>query len=151
MATTRRSARWRRPLPAYLTAVGLKGGVKPYETNVFTNDIIPNGKTADMFQFGWGGWTFDYDNTAYLMLHSGEHWNPYKQDPVLDHMLEEQRAVTDRDARLKMLQGIAHYVADHALELPLYGMNTIYGVNRRVKDLVAPADSRFRLTGVSVE
>jgi hypothetical protein len=30
---------------SYLTAVGLKGAVKPHELNIFTNDIIPNGKT----------------------------------------------------------------------------------------------------------
>ena len=136
---------------AYLTAVGLKGSVKPYEMNIFTNDIIPNGKTAEMFEFGWGGWTFDYDNTAYLLYHSGEHWNPYDKDPTLDKMLEEQRTATDRPARLKMLQGIAHYVAEHALELPMYNLNTIFGVNKRVKGLVPPADNRFRLTGVSVE
>jgi peptide/nickel transport system substrate-binding protein len=135
----------------YLTAVGLKAGVKPYEQNVFTNDIIPNGKTGEMFQMVWGGWTFDYDNTAYLMYHSGEHWNPYDKDPALDKMLEEQRTIADRDARLKELQQIAHYVADHALELPLYNMNTMYGVNKRVKNFVPPADNRMRLTNVEVE
>ena len=136
---------------AYLTGVGLKASVKPYEQNVFTNDIIPNGKTGEMFQFGWGGWTFDYDNTAYLMYHSGEHWNPYDKDPTLDRMLEDQRGITDHAAREKALQAIAQYVADHALELPMYNLNTIYGVSRRVKGLVPPADNRFRLDGVSVD
>jgi len=135
----------------YLTAVGLKGGVKGYEMNIMTNDIIPNGKTAEMFQFGWGGWTFDFDNTAYLLYHSGEHWNPYDKDPTLDKMLEAQRLSPDRAEREKLLQGVAHYVADHALEIPMYNLNTIYGVNKRVKGLVPPADNRFRLTNVTVE
>lgn len=135
----------------YLSAVGLKAGVKPYEMNIFTNDIIPNGKTAEMFQFGWGGWTFDFDNTAYLLYHSGEHWNPYDKDPELDKMLEAQRLSPDRAERQRLLQGVAHYIADHALEIPMYNLNTIYGVNRRVKGLVPPADNRFRLTGVTVE
>ena len=56
-----------------------------------------------MYKFGWGGWTFDYDNTAYLLYHSGEHWNPYIKDATLDAMLEEQRTMIDRDAREKKL------------------------------------------------
>jgi peptide/nickel transport system substrate-binding protein len=138
-------------IAGYLTAVGLKAEVKPYEMNIFINDIIPNGKTGAMFALGWGGWTFDYDNTAYLMYHSGEHWNPYDKDPTLDKMLEAQRAITDRAEREKALQKISDYVADHALELPLYNLNTIYGVNKRVQGLVPPPDNRFRLTNVSVE
>jgi peptide/nickel transport system substrate-binding protein len=136
---------------SYLTAVGLKASVKPYEMNVFTNDIIPNGKTGEMFQFGWGGWTFDYDNTAYLMYHSGEHWNPYDKDKTLDGMLEQQRTMTDPSARLKKLQAIADYVAAHALELPMYNLNTIYGVNKRVRNFVPPADNRLRLNDVTVD
>jgi len=136
---------------SYLTAVGLKGAVKPHELNIFTNDIIPNGKTGEMFRMGWGGWTFDYDNTAYLMYHTGEHWNPYDKDPGLDAMLEGQRTIADRDARKAKLQAIAHFVADHALELPLYNLNTIYGVNKRVKGLVPPPDNRLRLGGVTVD
>lgn len=138
-------------IAGYLTAVGLKPQLRPFEMNIFTNDIIPNGKTGEMFQMGWGGWTFDYDNTAYLMYHSGEHWNPYDKDPTLDGMLEGQRKIADRGAREKALQAIAHYVADHALELPLYNLNTIYGVNKRVKGLVPPPDNRWRLTDVTVE
>ena len=135
----------------YFTAVGLKAQVRPFEMNLFTNDIIPNGKTGEMFRMGWGGWTFDYDNTAYLMYHSGEHWNPYDKDPALDKMLEGQRTIADRAAREQALQKISDYVADHALELPLFNLNTIYGVNKRVKGLIPPPDNRFRLTGVSVE
>lgn len=135
----------------YLTAVGLKATLRPNEQNMFTNDLIPNGKTGEMFQMGWGGWTFDYDNTAYLMYHSGEHWNPYDKDKTLDAMLEGQRLVADKAAREKKLQEIAHYVADNALELPLYNLNTIYGVNQRVHGFVPPPDNRIRLVGVTVE
>ncbi len=135
----------------YLGAVGLKVQVRPFEMNVFTNDIIPNGKTGEMFQMGWGGWTFDYDNTAYLMYHSGERWNPYDKDPGLDAMLEGQRLIVDRGEREAALRKVAGFVADHALELPLYNVDTYYGVNRRVKGLVVPPDNRLRLIGASVD
>jgi peptide/nickel transport system substrate-binding protein len=136
---------------SYLTAVGLKASLRPQEMNILTNDIIPNGKTGEMFRFGWGGWTFDYDNTAYLMYHSGEHWNPYDKDKTLDAMLEAQRSIANVAEREKKLQEIADYVADHALEIPLYNLNTIFGVNKRVQGFVMPPDNRMRLLNVSVE
>ncbi|MFN7167378.1 MAG: ABC transporter substrate-binding protein [Pannonibacter sp.] len=135
----------------YLQAVGLNATVKPYETSVLINDIIPQGKTGAMFQQKWGGWTFDYDNTAYAMYHTGEKWNPYDKDETLDKLLESQRPMTDQAAREKVLQEIGAYVADKALELPLYNTNAIYGINKRVKGFVPAPDTRIKLNEVSVD
>lgn len=135
----------------FLQAVGLNPQLQSYEANVMYNDIIPKGKTGDMFQMDWGGWTFDFDNTAYLLYHSGQHWNPYDKDPELDRMLEAQRATYDRDERQKILRQIAGYTADKAIELPLYNLNTIYALNARVHDLAPTADVRFRFTDVTVQ
>ena len=49
---------------SYLQGVGLNVSIQPYETNVLLNDITPAGRTGAMFQQKWGGWTFDFDNTA---------------------------------------------------------------------------------------
>lgn len=136
---------------AYLQGVGLTASIKPYEVNVLLNDIIPSGKTGEMFQQKWGGWTLDYDNTAYAMYHTGQKWNPYDSDPKLDEMLESQRSITDRVQRERILQGIARYAAERALEMPLYNSNAIYGVNKRVKNFVPAPDNRLRLDGVSVD
>ena len=135
----------------YLQAAGLKPMLKGYETNVLLNDIIPNGKTGNMWQNTWGGWTFDYDNTAYAMYHSGEKWNPYDKDAKLDALLEEQRGTFDADKRLKILREVARYVQDEALEMPLYNLKAVFGVNRRVKNLTIPADGRFRFIDEAVE
>lgn len=135
----------------FLQALGLKASLQPYETPVLLNDIIPNGKTDEAWHNAWGGWTFDYDNTAYLMYHSGEKWNPYDKDPKLDALLEKQRSIYDVKEREKVLQEIARYVADQALEIPLYNQNTIYGVNKRLKNFEPPADRRFRFSDVTVE
>ncbi len=135
----------------YLSGVGLKVSLKPYETNTMVNDIIPNGRTGEAYQMAWGGWTFDFDNTAYLMYHTGEHWNPYVSDPKLDQMLEAQRATYDSAKRLELLRGVAKYVADNALDMPMYALNTIFGVNKRVKNFAPPADTRYRFTEVTVE
>ena len=45
---------------------------------------------------------------------------------------------------------IGRYVADQALEIPLYNQNTIYGVNKRLQNFDPPADRRFRFTDVTV-
>ncbi len=136
---------------AYLSMVGINATIKPYETNTLLNDIIPQGKTGAMFQQSWGGWTFDYDNTAYSMYHTGEKWNPYDSDPKMDELLESQRHLTDPAKREEILQEIARYAYDRSLEMPLYNLNAIYGINTRVQGFVPPPDSRLRLNDVSVE
>lgn len=136
---------------AYLSMAGVNATIKPYETNVLLNDIIPQGKTGEMFQQNWGGWTFDYDNTAYAMYHSGQRWNPYDSDEKLDAMLEKQRPMTDSAEREKILQEIAAYAADRALEMPLYNLNAIYAINKRVKNFEPAPDNRLRLDQVSVD
>lgn len=136
---------------AYLSMVGVNASIAPHETNTLLNDIIPQGKTGAMFQQSWGGWTFDYDNTAYSMYHTGEKWNPYDSDPKLDALLESQRPLTDRAARETILKEIAAYAYDRALEMPLYNLNAIYGVNKRVKNFEPAPDSRLRLNMVEVE
>ena len=135
----------------YLQAVGIKATLKPYDMNVLLNDIIPNGKTGEMWQNQWGGWTFDYDNTAYAMYYTKQRWNPYDDDAKLNALLHQQRNTWDQDARKKTLQEIARYVADQGLEMPLYTLNTIYGLNKRAKDLELPADGRFRFVHATVE
>lgn len=135
----------------YFQALGLKPSIQPHEPPVLLNDIIPNGKTGEAWHNSWGGWTFDYDNTAYLMYHSGEKWNPYDNDPKLNALLEKQRTIYDVKEREKVLQEVARYVADQALEIPLYNENTVLGVSKRLKNFVPPADRRFRFNDVTVE
>ena len=136
---------------AYLQTVGLKAVIKPYENSVFLNDIVPQGKTGALFQQSWGGWTLDYDNTAYLLYHTGQKWNPYGSDEKLNAMLEEQRPMTDVAKREELLKGIAAYIANDVLEMPLYSLKAIYGVNKRVEGFVPAPDNRIKLNTVSVK
>ncbi|MDB5947190.1 MAG: peptide transporter substrate-binding protein [Ramlibacter sp.] len=135
----------------YLQAVGITVSLKPYETNVLLNDIIPSGKTGEMWQNQWGGWTFDYDNTAYSMYYTKQRWNPFDDDAKLNALLHTQRNTWDQAARKQTLQEIGRYVADQAQEMPLYSLNTVYGLNKRAKNLDLPADGRFRFVNATVE
>lgn len=136
---------------SYLQGVGIVASLKPYDTNVLLNDIIPSGKTGEMWQNQWGGWTFDYDNTAYSMYYTKQRWNPFDDDAKLNALLHTQRNTWDQAARKLTLQEISRYVADQALEMPLYSLNTIYGLNKRAKNLALPADGRFRFVDATVD
>lgn len=136
---------------SYLNAVGLKANIKTHEQNVFFSELIPNGQTNEMFQFGWGGWTFDFDNTAYLLYHTGERWNPYLDDPKLNEMLEAQRESYDPAFREKTLREIAAYAHENALDIPLFNFETLYGVNKRVESFVPAPDDRARYMSVSIK
>ncbi len=138
-------------ISAYLGQVGLNVSIRTHESSIYFNDIIEGGKTGDMFYYGWGGWTFDYDNTAYLLYHSGERYNPYVKDAKLDELLDAQRLTYDRDVREKALQEVARYAQEQALDLPLYNTSTIYGVNTRVKGFTPAPDDRARYMSVTVD
>lgn len=138
-------------IAGYLQMVGLKADLKGYETNVLLSDIIPNGKTGSMWQNSWGGWTFDYDNTAYAMYHTGQKWNPFITSKKLDSMLEAERSTYDREKRKTILQNIAKYVQANVLEMPLYSSKTVYGVSKRLKNLTLRPDGLFRFNHVSIK
>ncbi|MBU2867354.1 ABC transporter substrate-binding protein [Pacificibacter marinus] len=138
-------------LAAYLDMVGLKLNVRPHENSVYYNDIQPNGKTGELYYFGWGGWTFDFDNTAYLLYHTGERQNAYISDEKLDALLESQRTTYDTDVRRKALQDVARYSYENTLDLPLYNEATLYGVSTRVEGFVPAPDDRARYMNVTVK
>ncbi len=136
---------------SYLQAVGLELSIRPHERNVFFNEIIGGGKTGEMYYFGWGGWTFDFDNTAYLLYHTGERNNPYIDDEKLNSLLETERATYNTEVRRKALQEVAAYAHENALDLPMYNLPTLYGVNKRVEGFVPAPDDRARYLNVTLK
>ena len=135
---------------SYLGMVGLNLKIRSNESNIMSSDLIPNGKTGELFQFGWGGWTFDFDNTAYLLYHSGERFNPYIHDAKLDELLDKQRSTYDRGIREQALQDVAGYIRDNHLEVPLFNLVTMYGVSKKVTGFVPAPDDRVRYMNVEV-
>ena len=138
-------------IAGFFQAVGLKADLKTYETNTFYSDIIPKNKTSNGYQMGWGGWTFDFDNTAYLLYHSKQFWNPDFVDKKLDALLESQHNLADQKRRLIILRSVAQYTHDQAIDIPLYNQQDLWGVSRRVQGFTAPSDSLLHLQTVSVK
>ena len=135
----------------FFQAVGLKPELKTYETNTFYSDIIPKNKTSNGYQMGWGGWTFDFDNTAYLLYHSGQFWNPDYSNKTLDALLDKQHMMSDQAQRLVILRDIAKFTHDQAIDIPLYNQQDLWGVSKRVQGFQAPSDSLLHLNTVSVK
>jgi peptide/nickel transport system substrate-binding protein len=138
-------------IAGYLQAVGLKVNLKTFEQNTYFSDIIPKNKTGQMYNFGWGGWTLDFDNTAYLLYHKGEYWNPVFSDPKVEALLDKERGTYKQDVRQKTMQELARYLQDIAIELPLYQGVNLWGMSKRVSGWVVPPDDRNRLVGVAVK
>ncbi|WBU57897.1 ABC transporter substrate-binding protein [Paracoccus sediminicola] len=137
-------------MTGFFAEVGINASVNPVEDAVFLNELVPQGQVNELFEFAWGGWTFDYDNTAYLIYHDGEVWNPFGTTPEMNALLEEQREVADPDERLRILREIAEMAKDEAYHLPVYNENQIYAVSDRVEGFVPAPDQRVRYTEVSV-
>ncbi len=137
-------------ITGFLSAVGFQVKLNPLEDAVFLNEIVPKGRTNELFQFNWGGWTFDFDNTAYLTYHDGEKWNPYGTSPEMNSLLEEQRLIADVVEREKVLQQIARLAHEQAYNIPIYVEDTVYAVSNRVSKFVSAPDNRMRYLTTTV-
>lgn len=138
-------------LSGFYSEIGLNVKLNPLESAVFLDEVVPKGQTHEMFQFGWGGWTFDFDNTAYQAYHNGEKWNPYGTSEKMNELLEKQRSVSDVKEREKLLQQIARLAHEEAYHVPLYSEYTPYALSDKVKGFIPAPDERLRLNTVSLE
>ena len=134
---------------SYLGAVGLKLTLTPVEQVTYFSDTLPHAKTGPIYEFGWGGWTLDFDNTAYLLYHKGEYWNPVFSDAEVEKYLEAERTTNDQKVRLKAFEGLDRRLYDLAIDFPLWQQVNLWGANKRVEGFVAPPDDRVRLLQVS--
>lgn len=135
----------------YLEQVGIKLNINTVDVTTLNSDLIPNGNAGGMYRNGWGGWTLDFDNTAYQMYHSGEFWNPTFFDEEIERLLEEQRNSVDQEEREAIFKQLTQRLYELAPEVNLYQAVDLYAVNKRVVDFNPPHDDRLRLEEVSVQ
>ncbi|WP_413065174.1 ABC transporter substrate-binding protein [Siminovitchia sp. 179-K 8D1 HS] len=135
----------------YLEEVGLKANIQTVDSNTFTSELIPNGKAGHMYRMGWGGWTLDFDNTAYLMYKKGEFWNPHFHDDKVDELLEAQRSTIDQEEREKIFKELTERLHELAPEVNLYSVIDLYAVNDHVQNFQPPHDDRLRLEEVTTK
>ncbi len=135
---------------AMLDTVGFKTSLQSHEANTYFNDVVPQNSVGNLYTFGWGGWTLDFDNTAYLLFMPEQFWNPCFSDEEIGTLLEQQRQTYDQAERERILQTVAKREHDLIIDVPLYQSVNLWGVADRVKDFMAPADDRHQLLNVSV-
>lgn len=135
----------------YLEEIGLDVNIETADTNTFNSDLVPNGEAGHMYRNGWGGWTLDFDNTAYLMYKEGEYWNPSFYDEKVDELLEKQHNSIDQDEREEVFMELTEELHDLATEVNLYSVIDLYVVNEHVKNFQPPHDDRMRLEEVTTE
>ncbi len=133
-----------------LEAVGLQATLVTHETNTYYNDMVPSNRVGHLYYSGWGGWTLDFDNTAYLLYSSGQFWNPCFSNEEVDALLEQQRGTYDQAEREVALQRVAELSHELLIDLPLYQHQNLWGVADRVQGFTAPADDRHHLLAVSL-
>jgi len=135
----------------YLEEVGLKLNINSVDSTTLISDLVPNGEAGDMYYQGWGGWTLDYDNTAYLMYHEGEQWNPSFKDEKVEELLAAQRATVDQDEREAIFMELTELLYELAPEVNLYQSVDLYAANDRVENFQPPHEDRMRLEEVSIK
>lgn len=135
----------------YLEEVGLKVNINSVDATTLTSDLIPNGKAGHMYRQGWGGWTLDFDNTAYLMYHEGEQWNPSFKDEKVEELLAAQRATVNQDEREAIFKELTELLYELAPEVNLYQSVDLYAYNKRLKNFQPPNEDRMRFEEVTVE
>jgi peptide/nickel transport system substrate-binding protein len=135
----------------YLEEVGIKLNINSVDGTTLISDLIPNGDAGHMYRNGWGGWTLDYDNTAYLMYHEGEQWNPTFKDEKVEELLAAQRATVDQEEREAIFMELTTLLYELAPEVNLYQAVDLYAVNKRVENFQPPHEDRMRLEEVTVK
>lgn len=136
---------------AYMEQVGLKANIKTVDGSTLNSDLIPNSKAGQMYYQGWGGWTLDFDNTAYLLYHKGELWDPSFGDAQVDSLLTAERSTVDQAKRAEIFKQLTKRLYDLAPDLNLYQAEALYAVNNRVQNFEAPHDDRINLADVTLK
>lgn len=132
-----------------LKQVGLNLKLKPEDTNTFYNTLIPQSKAGDMHEFGWGGWTLDFDNTAELLYSKGQFWNPDFSNPQIDTLLQTERSTNDQNVRQQAFYKMDKLLQQLAVEVPLYQQETIWAARKDLQGWATPPDERMDLWDVS--
>lgn len=136
---------------SYLKDAGLEVALQPVEPQTLSGQLIPEGKAGHMHIFGWGGWTLDFDNTAYLIYTKGQRWNPTFSDAKVDELLKQERSTNDQSVRAAAFKELTVRLRETMPDVPLYQAVAVWATSSKVEGFAAPPDDRMRLAPVTVK
>ncbi|MGR6980496.1 ABC transporter substrate-binding protein [Testudinibacter sp. P27/CKL/0425] len=139
-----------RAIGVFFKALDLTPEIKPIDGKNLRDGFLSYDKINELFQFGWNGWTMDFGDTAYLLFHSGQSWNPQIDVAPLDAMLEKQRILDDPQPRQHLLQQIARFIHEQAYYIPLFNEDSIYAISDSVSNFVPAPDRRMRYLNTEI-
>ncbi len=133
---------------AELQQVGINVNLVTVATTVLYNTDIPKGTYGDMAEFGWGGWTLDFDNTAYSLYYTGQFYNPGYTNPTLDKLLTAARSTLDQNKRLSLYKHADAILYHDVPNAALYQTVNIWAESANVRNFIAAPDDRLELHDV---
>jgi peptide/nickel transport system substrate-binding protein len=136
---------------AELQQVGIKVNLETASPTVLYNTLIPKGTYGNMSEFGWGGWTLDFDNTAYSLYYTGQFYNPGYSNPKLDTLLTAARSTLDQNKRLSLYKQVDAILYHDAPNAGLYQIVNLWATSNNVHNFVAAPDDRLVLHDVSLK
>jgi len=136
---------------AELQQVGFTVALETVDPVVHYGTNIPKGKYGNMAEFGWGGWTLDFDNTAYSLYHTGEFYNPGYSNKSMDSLLEAARSTLDQGKRLSAYKQIDAILHRDVPEAVLFQNVSLWASTANVHNFAAPPDDRMELQNTSLQ
>lgn len=136
----------------YLDKVGFKVTLHPYDSTTFFDKLIPagHGQAGNLWEFGWGGWTLDFDNTAELLYAPHQFWNPTFDNAQVNQLLKAERSTLNQSKRLQDFYKLDKVLHNLAVGVPLWDVTNLWAISSNVHGFVAPPDDRLWLWPVSV-
>jgi peptide/nickel transport system substrate-binding protein len=135
---------------AELQQVGLTVNLQTIAPTILYNTNIPKGTYGNMSEFVWGGWTLDFDNTAYSLYHSSEFYNPGYSNRQVDTLLDQARSTLDQNQRLALYKKIDAMLYHDVPNVILFQNVNLWATTNNVHNFVAPPDDRLELQNVSL-
>lgn len=133
---------------AELQQVGFSVTLKTVDPTVLYNTNIPKGKYGDIAEFVWGGWTMDFDNTAYSLYHCGEFYNPGYCNGTMNKLLQAERTTLNTSKRLKVFKQMDVLLHKQVPTVALFQTVNVWAASTHVHNFVAPPDDRLELQHV---
>ena len=138
-------------LAAQMHAVGIRAKVNYLEWGAYMAKRRDTMTRADMFMLRWStGGKMDADTQLYAILKCEAPFANFC-DAQLDKLLVTTTSEMDPGARNKLWSQVQQYIVTQAPIIPLYAVDAVFAVSKRVENFEAPWDYRIFLHEVRVK
>ncbi len=128
-------------IAGYLTAIGLKIDLRPMEFTAFFPAWLQD-KLNAAYLFAFGGTSYHAEAILTTLYEKGSHG--FKIDDRIDHLLKQERTLTDPVEQKKLLSEAFRYSNEDRYEIPLYDELQAFG-ERKTVDYIPFPDGFVRL------